>query len=169
LQASDTLSRADGVLNEDQRLVIRFCDDPATPVAVDTNPLAAALAMVLVSIDRDAGKLVVRYTPRAQFIQAAGVVQGGAVGTMLDFAMGFLVMAVIPPEMTMATAQLSVSFQRAVRAGPVTANAELERCGRTTAFTRASLLDADGRLVATATAVSSIFPQRPAALSEAIR
>jgi uncharacterized protein (TIGR00369 family) len=169
LRALDAPERLDHVVNEDQRLVLRFCDDPSTPLAVDTNPLALALVMVLVSFDRNAGRLVVRYTPGAQFIQAAGAVQGGAVGTMLDFAMGFLVMAFIAPEMTMATAQLSVSFQRAAREGTVTLNADLERCGRTTAFTRAAMLDADGQLVASATAVSSIFPQRVAAAAPAPR
>jgi len=89
------------------------------PVAVDTNPLAVALAMVLLSINQREGRLVVGYTPSAQFAHAAGVVQGGAVGTMLDFAMVFLVMAALAPDMTMATAQLSISFQRAVLAGKV--------------------------------------------------
>ena len=145
-------------MNPDQVLVRRFAADPSRPLAVDTNPLAASLhAELLRFVD---GRLEMAFVPGAEFLQGAQVIQGGVVGAMLDFAMGFVVMATLPDGLTTATAQLAVSYFKPVLAGRCTVAAEIDRTGRTIAFTRATLGDAAGAVLATATSVCSIFAER---------
>ena len=145
-------------MNPDQALVRRFAADPSRPLAVETNPLAASLRAELLRLAD--GRLEMAFAPGAEFLQGAQVIQGGVVGAMLDFAMGFVVMATLPEGLTTATAQLAVSYFKPVLAGRCTVAAEIERSGRTLAFTRATLRDASGTVLATATSVCSIFAAR---------
>ena len=102
-------------------------------------------------VDRERGEVDIAFEPAALFIQGTGVLQGGAVTAMLDFAMAFAVLAKLPPQGSCATANLNTSFLRAAPQGRYRAIGVVDRCGRTMAFARAQLLEeASGKLVATA-------------------
>src|SRR4051812_3546422 len=147
------------VMNPDQALLARFS---GAPLSVDSNALAAALRTTLVALDRSKGSVTLTFEPGDQFVQGRGVVQGGIVATMLDFAAAFAALAVLPEGQSAATASLTVGFQAAVRAGTVIATGTVERAGKRAVFTRAQISDGGGQVLATATAVMLVLPERPA-------
>lgn len=80
---------------------------------------------------------------------------GGIVATMLDTACGFAASRHYSDDATAAVVTLSttVNFIAAPRGGRVTATGRITRAGRSTAFVEGQLADADGRLMATASAI----------------
>lgn len=148
-------------LNPDQALLHRFLADPSTPVPFDSNRLAAALGGVLLAADPGAGTIRMQFRPGLEFVQGNDVVQGGAISAMLDFAMAFAVVAGLPPEMTAATANLTVSFLAAARAGDYVAEGVVERRGKRLAFARGELRPAGGGPpVASGTSVLAVLGAR---------
>jgi len=118
---------------------------------IDSNPMAKALQSTLLKVDRERGEVEIGFEPGDLFIQGTGVVQGGAVTAMLDFAMAFATLASLPPQASCATVNLSTSFLRPAPQGRYIAAGTVDRCGKTLAFTQARLVRADtGQVVATA-------------------
>ena len=99
------------------------------------------------------------FAPDAAFCQVPGVLQGGTVATMLDFAMSFAALAVINDTQRVTTTSLAVTYLRSARIGRFSAVGELERRGRSVVFTRARLWDRDERLVASAMSTLSVLGQ----------
>ena len=124
------------------------------PADWKNNPMACALGSELVAIDPEAMTLEMRFTPQAQFLQGAGVLQGGAVTAMLDFAMAFAAMAVLPAGRVCSTADLNVRFLRPAPLGSYRAIGEVEKLGRQLLFSQARLFsgDAPRQLVAAGSA-----------------
>jgi uncharacterized protein (TIGR00369 family) len=146
-------------VNPDQALLKRFLAAPATPLAIDSNPLGTALRAKLLARKGDA--LQIAFEPGQEFLQGNGVVQGGIVTTMLDMTAAFAVLATLPDDRTAATASLTISFLSAVRPGPLLATGLVERAGRRLIFARAQLESApDGPLLATASVVMSVLEMR---------
>jgi uncharacterized protein (TIGR00369 family) len=146
-------------MNPDQALLQRFS---GAPLAVDSNALAAALDCRMLSLDRTGGLVRLSFNPGPQFVQGRGVVQGGIVATMLDFAAAFAALSVLPEGQTAATASMTVNFQGAVRAGLVSAAGQVERAGKRLIFVRAQIFGDNERVMASATAVMSVLPDVPA-------
>jgi uncharacterized protein (TIGR00369 family) len=147
-------------MNPDQVLLRSFKGEP---LALDSNPLAAALQTRLLALDAATGTVRLGFHPGAQFVQGRGVVQGGIVGTMLDFAAAFAALAKLPDGQTAATATITIGFHSAVRAGPLVAVGTVERAGKRLMFTRAQLQSEDGQALAVATAVMSVLTDTPPA------
>jgi uncharacterized protein (TIGR00369 family) len=124
--------------------------------AIAGSPLAAAFAMTLRSLDAERGTVEIGFAPGPSFTQTFDVIQGGAVATMLDFAMGMAMHARLPDTRRFASVSLNVAFLRAVKPGPCIAIGEIEKMGRKLVFARASLAGADGVTSATATSVLAI-------------
>jgi uncharacterized protein (TIGR00369 family) len=146
-------------MNPDQALLATFS---GAPLSVQSNPLATALRTTMVALDRQAGSVTLTFEPGDQFVQGRGVIQGGIVATMLDFAAAYAALAILPEGQSAATASLTVGFQSAVRAGTVIAKGSVERAGKRAVFTRAQITDGGGQLLASATAVMLVLPERPA-------
>lgn len=146
--------------NPDQALILRFLQD-RVPRAIDTNPMAVALGTSLRNADGEAGTIELAFDPAPLFIQGTGVLQGGAVTAMLDFAMAFALLAQLPPDRSCATATINVALLRAAPAGRYLAHGAIERRGRTLGFTQARLLRADTLdVVATATSTLAVIAPR---------
>ena len=94
------------------------------------------------------------------FVQAEDVVHGGAVATMLDFAMAYAALLAIPDGLSVATINMNISCIRSVRPGCCRAVAEIERCGKRVVFARARLLDRENKVVATAASSLAIVAPR---------
>jgi uncharacterized protein (TIGR00369 family) len=77
---------------------------------------------------------------------------------MLDFSMAFICIAMVPEGMANATANLNVAYLKPAVPGIFVCDADIERLGRTLAFTRATIRPENGEAVASSTAVFSIFP-----------
>lgn len=136
--------------NPDQLLMRAFMAGDRSPVAVETNGLFRALNTMLVGHDADARTVTLRFEPGELFRQGSGVVQGGAISAMLDFAMAFAAMTVVPPENSVSTTSINTSFLSAGRGAVYEATGKVEKPGRRVVFTSA-LLTCEGREVASAT------------------
>ena len=143
-------------MNSDQAFIIEFMAADRQPAAIASNPLASLLRAQLLEADA-AGKAVLCFEPPADFVQGAGVLQGGAVATMLDFALAFAALAALPPERSCATASLTVNMMKAALPGKYIARGSVERLGSQVIFASAVLQREDnGQTVATATAVMPV-------------
>ena len=143
--------------NPDQALIHRFIADGSRPMAFDANPMARALGAELRAADLQAGTVTLAFAPDPLFIQGTGVLQGGAVTAMLDFAMAFATLAALPVGGSCATVNLNTAFLRPAPRGRYLAVGEVERRGRQLAFTHARLLhEGDGQTVATATSTLAL-------------
>ena len=137
--------------NPDQALIQRFLTEASKPLRIDSNPMAMVLGSTLNRVDQAKGEVEITYEPQPLFIQGTGVLQGGAVTAMLDFAMAFVTLAAIEPSRSCATININTTFLRPAPQGRYMAVGTLERCGKALAFAHARLIRAeDGVCVATA-------------------
>lgn len=145
--------------NPDQIALQQFARDPATAVTFSANPMALALGARALEVDADAGMVRLEFLPDGLFVQGAGVLQGGAISAMLDFAMAFAVLAALPTGHSCTTANVNVAFLRAAPRGRYEAVGEITRRGSRLAFTTARVFVAGApeRLVATATSTLAIL------------
>jgi uncharacterized protein (TIGR00369 family) len=121
-------------------------------------PVARTLGWTLRSIDAEAGTIEVGFTAGEAFTNPTGAVQGGFVAAMLDDTMGPAVFAMGKGEIFAPTLDLHVSFIRPARPGAFTGKARVVSLGRSVAFLEGELFDADGTLVARASATARVLP-----------
>jgi len=142
-------------VNTDRALVLEFLEGDRKPAPIASNPLARDLGGELLELDTEAGTALLAFTPPQRFSQGAGVLQGGIIATLLDFAMAFAAHAALAArERAFATANLSVSLLRPAPSGRYLARGRVLRAGRTLLFADATLApDSGGGTVATATGV----------------
>jgi uncharacterized protein (TIGR00369 family) len=113
---------------------------------------------ILSTMDFDAfsfeeGHVTFTLTPREFHYNPIGSVHGGVFATMLDSACGCAVHTRLPAGVFYTSLDLSVKFLRpvSIATGPVTAVGTVVHLGRRTALAEARLLDAAGKVYATAT------------------
>jgi uncharacterized protein (TIGR00369 family) len=123
-------------------------------------PSAVLLGFELVSIDPDAGTIEVAFSATDQFLNPAGVIQGGFLAAMLDDTMGPALVATLGPGQFAPTSDLHVQFLRPARPGRLIGRGRVVRRGRDVAFLTGELADASGELVAGATATAQIRSMR---------
>ncbi len=153
--AATTLS-AD-LVNTDRDLVLELLGGGAMPAPLGSNPFARELAGELLELSAQAGQAVLAFTPPDRFAQGAGVLQGGVVTALLDFAMAFAAHAKLASgARSFATASLNVHFLRPAPPGRYIARGRIVRSGRKLLFAEAALSGAAGELIATASAVLPI-------------
>lgn len=125
------------------------------PLALDSSPLACLLNAYITRVEPDSVEM--SFQPDGRFTQATGVIQGGAVVAMLDFAMACAALAAIEDNESVATASLNVSYLGAALPGAMVARARIQQRGRRMMFLTSELRDSQrDKIVATATAV---FPR----------
>jgi uncharacterized protein (TIGR00369 family) len=124
-------------------------------------PCSRHMGFELIDLAVEAGWAEVAFTPRPEFANPAGVVQGGFVCAMLDDAMSVAAsisqrFAVIVP-----TLQTSVSYLRPTPIARVIARGEVLRFSSSGVAMHGTLRDGNGTTlaVATATAVPRPFPK----------
>jgi len=107
------------------------------------------------------GRVEFRLTPKEFHYNPIGTVHGGVVATLLDSACGCAVHTRLPAGVLYTSLDLSVKFLRpiSVATGQITAVGSVVHLGRRTALAEGRLLDAEGRICATAT--SSCLVMRP--------
>jgi uncharacterized protein (TIGR00369 family) len=147
------------MMNPDWMDLQRFILEGDTAAILTSNPMSLALGMRMENVNLAKGEITLSFEPQGLFIQGAGVLQGGAVSAMLDFAMAFAVMATLPEGQSCATSSLNISFLRPAPAGRYRAIGEIERRGKALSFTRASLYQEGStqRIVATASSVLAMI------------
>ena len=114
-------------------------------------------------LSAEPGHVRMEFTATEQFLNPAGVVQGGFITAMLDDTMGPAAVAQLGPGHFAPTLELKVSFLRPVGPGRLVADGRVVHLGRSVAFLEGSLEDDEGNLVATATATARVVKrERPA-------
>ncbi len=99
------------------------------------------------------GRVVFEGAPGLHHYNPLGSVHGGYAATMLDSACGCAVQSRLGASQKSATLELKVAYHKPIIAetGPVRAVGRVVTMGRRIAFADASLTDANGRLLASAT------------------
>jgi len=117
-------------------------------------PSARLLGWRFVALDVEAGVLSCAFEASEAFLNPAGVIQGGILASMLDEAMGPVAAAVSGGEVFAQTLEMKVSYLRAARPGAIFGEGRLVQRGREILFLEGRLTDAEGRVLATATATA---------------
>jgi len=139
-------------LNTDVAAVHTAMREASKSDALQGNPMAEMLGTRITEARTDF--VALEFEPSEKLLQGAGVLQGGAVTAMLDFAMAFATLTGISDGGTCGTANLNVSFIRPAEIGRYRAEGQVERRGKTMAFANARLsVEGTSALVATATSV----------------
>jgi uncharacterized protein (TIGR00369 family) len=126
-------------------------------------PAAVLLGWELIAVDPEVGTIEVAFTASEQFLNPAGVIQGGFLAAMLDDTLGPALVATLGPGLFAPTTDLHVQFLRPARAGRLTGRGRIVRRGREVAFLAGELLDDSGQVVATAVATAQVRGILPAA------
>ncbi|MPT48364.1 MAG: PaaI family thioesterase [Sphingobium sp.] len=134
-------------------------DQLAALMAANRNPpIGETLEFYLVELER--GRVVFEGSPSRKVFNPIGSVHGGYAATLLDSACGCAVHSSLPAGQGYTTLELKVSYHRALgeTSGPVRAEGRLMSLGRRVAFAEAKLVDARGKLCASATSTLLVFP-----------
>ncbi|NUS42405.1 MAG: PaaI family thioesterase [Mycobacteriaceae bacterium] len=115
-------------------------------------PLARLLNITVV--DAEPGRMVLGLEPDERHVNFLGVVGGGVVGTVLDIAMwGAIHLTLEDRSLVTTTSQTTNLLRRVTHGqGPLQAVATAVHVGRTTCTAEARLVDAAGKVYATASA-----------------
>lgn len=135
-------------VNADRIAITKALAEGCSDVALETSPLLRALRCRFLS--GEPGRLTIGFQPGPDHLQGHGVVCGGIIATMLDFALAFTTLSRLGAGDSAVSVALNVSYLGAVQPGPVRVTAEVVTMGHRLAQARAELHDADGRLLATA-------------------
>ena len=105
------------------------------------------------------GLVVFEGSPTKAVYNPIGTVHGGYAATLLDSAMGCAVHTRLKAGQGYTTLELKVAYHRAMTeaSGPVRAEGRVISLGRRAAFAEGKLIDAAGRLCATATTTCLVF------------
>ncbi len=124
--------------------------------AFPAAPASALLGLEVRSVDAERGTAIVDFVARPEFCNPMRVVQGGFLVAMLDDAMA--VAAVVKSGFTafIPTLELKTSFLRPAYPGPLTVTARVVQMGKSTVFLEGRLENAEGELLATASATSKL-------------
>lgn len=127
---------------------------------IDYPPSASTLEFRISELE--AGSVTLTADPGEYQYNAMGTVHGGILSTWLDSAMGYAIQSTLAVGESFTTLDLTVRFIRGVTAetGPVRAVGSVEHRGGRTATAQGRLLDARGKLLASATTTGMIFAQR---------
>ena len=121
-----------------------------------TPPCAETLGWTLLSADPATGAVRVAFDAHHGFCNPGGNIQGGFIAAMLDDTLGPTVLVKTDGAAYCATIELSTRFLAPARPGRLIGDGRLVQLGRTIAFLEGALRDAEGRVVATATASARV-------------
>jgi uncharacterized protein (TIGR00369 family) len=123
-------------------------------------PVAILLGWKTLEFDSEKGFIRGEMVAGEEFLNPAGVLQGGIMCAMLDNAAGLAVMCALGPGQTAPTLEIKSNFMRPGRPGKFIGEARIRSQGAGVCFVEASLTSEAGQLVATATATSRIMGTR---------
>lgn len=124
--------------------------------AFDSGPATEILRPTLQAVDGDKGWVRLAFDIDDRLTNSMGAVQGGFVAAMLDEVMFDAILAHSDLRYQVPTLELKTSFLRPVFPGTLISEGWVLRRGRSTVFTEGKLWDADGALLATASATSTL-------------
>lgn len=119
---------------------------------------AATLGFEFIRADPDVGTIEVAFAGTESFTNPAGNVLGAFVAAMLYDTLGPALLATLEPDQFQSTLDLNVNFLRPVRPGRILGKGRVRHRDGDIAFLEATLINADGATIATATATARVIP-----------
>lgn len=121
--------------------------------------IAVTLDFTLIEVEP--GFAVFTGTPGQHAYNPIGMVHGGYAATLLDSACGCAVHTRLTAEQAYTTLELKVAFHKAITSetGPLRAEGRVLSMGRRAAFAEGRLIDAEGKLYASATSTLLVIPR----------
>jgi len=101
-------------------------------------------------------KVVVSIDIQPHHLNMVRILHGGVHASLMDSAMGFISTMHRPGQETV-TIQLNVNYLAALKEGKITVEAEVVHASRKMINTGAKVIDQDGRLLATGTAIFRVI------------
>jgi uncharacterized protein (TIGR00369 family) len=137
-------------------------DLPMNVADTPDSALAKLIGRKILAFDTETGRVEVGFTITDAFLNMQGVLHGGAFATMLDTACGVAVRSRLDMEKFAghATLELKTSYLKAGTPGDYLAKGQVQRMGKSIAFTDATLYNGDNELVASASATFSLRPRK---------
>jgi uncharacterized protein (TIGR00369 family) len=123
-------------------------------------PEPPAIALLGITLDRvEPGMVAMGMKVGEHLYNPIGSVHGGTLATLLDSAMGCAVQSLVPLGRAYTTLEIKVNYLRAVtdKLDQVRAEGHVVHAGRQQAVAEGRILDAEGRLYATASTTCLIF------------
>jgi uncharacterized protein (TIGR00369 family) len=130
-------------------------------VGAQAMPMAELFAFELVHAEK--GLIRAQARPSDRHYNPLGVVQGGFASTVLDIALGLVALSVLTGDASgVGTIELSVRYLRSIyeSTGTMTIEASILQAGRTVIFAQANLMDATGKIFASAQSSSIVVRTR---------
>jgi uncharacterized protein (TIGR00369 family) len=97
---------------------------------------------------------------RPEHLNLLGIVHGGVIATLADTATGLAYRTVLEPGTQHVTTQLNVTYLAPARPGIVVARGSVVKRGRRTGYAEADVVDEEGSLLARASALFAVTPER---------
>jgi uncharacterized protein (TIGR00369 family) len=120
-------------------------------------PIAELVQMRLADVEN--GRIAFSCTPDGSMYNPLGMVHGGLACTLLDTATGCALHTTLPEGVGYTSIEIKVNYLKAITAAsaPLMAVGTVVKAGSRVGFAEASLTDASGELVATATSTLLVF------------
>ncbi len=130
--------------------------------AGERPPMLALFGIALAEVSE--GEVVFTATPDSTVYNTQGIVHGGFAATMLDTACGLAPRSAAPAPIDCLTLELKVAYHAPLHAGvgEVRAIGMVLSMGRRIAFTEGRLVDAAGKLYASATSTILLVSRKAA-------
>ena len=132
----------------DAEMLARFQNSKKRP------PCSETLGMRLADLNQDKQWVKMEFDVSSSFANPTGAVQGGFIAAMLDEAMSTAVIIASNVTMTAPTLEMKTSYLRRLMPGKASVEARILKLGKSAAFMEADCFDAEGELVARATATA---------------
>ncbi|KDA00426.1 thioesterase family protein [Hyphomonas polymorpha PS728] len=132
----------------DAEMLARFQNSKKRP------PCSETLGMRLADLNQDRQWVKMEFDVSPSFANPTGAVQGGFIAAMLDEAMSTAVIIASNVTMTAPTLEMKTSYLKRLMPGKASVEARILKLGKSAAFMEADCFDADGELVARATATA---------------
>lgn len=125
---------------------------------IPSPPIAKLMGFDLAEVSE--GRAMFTVDPHESHYNPIGTVHGGLVCTLLDSVAGCAAQTTLPQGMAYTSLEIKVSYLRPVLAssGTLTAVGIVTKPGRRATFVDATVTDASGKLVATASSTLLVFP-----------
>lgn len=136
------------IINKDLEEIAKALQTGCSGTPLATSPLLRSLDCRFQS--GTPGEIRISFHPGSEHVQGHGVVAGGTIATMLDFAMAFATLSRLAAGESAVSVALNVAYQGAVRPGRVIAHAQVSTMGYRLAHAQAQLLTPQGDLLASA-------------------
>ena len=121
-------------------------------------PCSETLGMRLVEVEQDKMRVRMEFDVSPGFSNPTGAIQGGFIAAMMDEAMSSCVIIASNVTMTAPTLEMKTSYLSRLMPGKASVEARVQKLGRSAAFMEAECYDADGKLVAKASATAIPMP-----------